>query len=192
MDIFPRKEKDAMLPFLEAAKQGNDALKDHVTQRFGGAGWKSDDIVKGMMETEDFYASEIVQVKVPSLHKGRFALVGDAGYAAGFTGAGTSLAMSGAYLLAGEVSRHNGDLAAGLKAYEERMRPLVNDMQKIPPGIPGMVAPQTRWGVWLRNMLIRLAAWSMVFGRFFAWLARIFVSAFCTNKYELPDYEWIA
>ncbi len=103
MGIHPRNDGDATLPFREAAKQGDDALKQFVFQQFEGAGWKTDEILKGMMNSDDFYASEHVQAKVPSVHKGRFVLVGDAGYAPGYTGTGTSLAIAGAYLLAGET-----------------------------------------------------------------------------------------
>ena len=79
------------------------------------------------MEAGDFYANEIIQVKTSSLYKGRFVLVGDAGYAPGFTGAGTILAIAGAYMLAGEVGKHKGSLAAGLRGYEEQIRPIIND-----------------------------------------------------------------
>lgn len=96
MGIKPRSDDDSALPFRLAAKQGDDALKRYIAKEFGGAGWKMDDILKGMMASEDFYATEIAQVKVPSLHKGRFVLVGDAGYVPGPTGTGTSLAMTGA------------------------------------------------------------------------------------------------
>jgi flavin-dependent dehydrogenase len=51
------------------------------------------------MDSEDFYAGEIVQAKIPRLYDGRVVLVGDAGYAAGPTGSGTSLALAGAYIL---------------------------------------------------------------------------------------------
>jgi 2-polyprenyl-6-methoxyphenol hydroxylase-like FAD-dependent oxidoreductase len=130
----------------------------------------------------------MVQVKVPSLYKGRFVLVGDAGYAPGPTGAGTSLALTGAYVLAGEVGRHKGDLAAGLRGYEERMRPIINDMQRIPPGIPGLFAPQTAWGIQLRNMLFTFVTWGMAFSRVFAWAGKFFASSFGTDKYGIPDY----
>lgn len=143
MGLHPRGGRDATLPFREAMKQGDDAFKRFVAQHFKGAGWKTEEIVKGMMEAGDFYASEIVQVKPPSLYNRRFALVGDAGYAGGFTGAGTTLALAGAYVLAGEVGRHKGNLAAGLRGYEEQMRPLIDDLQKIPPLIPTIFAPQT-------------------------------------------------
>ena len=191
MSIHPRDSRDATLPFREATKQGTDALKHHVARRFKGAGYKADDILKGMIKTEDFYASEIVQVKVPNFFNGHFVLVGDADYASGPTGAGTSLAFVGAYLLAGEVSRHK-DLNAGLKGYEERMRPIINDMQKIPPGILGLFALQTAWGIQLRNMLFTFVSWGMAFSSYFVWTGRFFASFLGTDKYGLPDYDWIA
>lgn len=188
--IHARGSKDATLPFREAAKQGTAALKTYIAGEFSGAGWKTEQILEGMMESDDFYASEIVQVKVPSLHRGRFVLVGDAGYAPGPTGTGTSLAMAGAYVLAGELSTHKGDLAAGLRGYEERMRPIIDDLQKIPPGIPWIFAPQTAWGIWLRNTVLKVLCWGMAFSGIFGWLSGLFSSSFGGDKFGLPDYEW--
>jgi 2-polyprenyl-6-methoxyphenol hydroxylase-like FAD-dependent oxidoreductase len=188
MGINPRDATDKALPFREAVKQGDYALKHYVAQHYRGAGWKTDEILKGMMESTDFYANEIVQLKPPSLYKGRFVLVGDAGYAPGFTGGGTSLAIAGAYLLAGEVCKHKDDLAAGLKGYEERMRPLINELQKVPPLIPTVLAPQTAWGIWLRNNIFAFIAWTRVleFGQ------KYFAGAFAhSDKYGLPEYEWV-
>ncbi|CEL10250.1 hypothetical protein ASPCAL13372 [Aspergillus calidoustus] len=82
-----------------------------------GTGWICDDIVRSMMDAEDLYACEIVQTKLPSLYKGRFVLVRDAGYA-GAAGAGTSLALVGAYVLAGDIKRHQGDLARGTRSVQ--------------------------------------------------------------------------
>lgn len=195
MSIHPRHDKDATLSFRDAAKQGDDSLKAYVASQFEGAGWKADEILKGMMTSDDFYASEIVQVKIPALCKGRFVLVGDAGYAPGFTGTGTSLAIAGAYILAGEVGRCKGDLKAGLRGYEERMRPIVRDLQKVPPGLPGMLSPQTAWGIWLRNFLFRVVVVVMAFKGIFAWVGKgfaFFASAFGEDKYGIPNYEWMA
>lgn len=189
MSIHPRDKRDLTLPFRQAMEQGEQLLKRFVAQHYKGASWKTEDIMAAMMHSSDFYANEMIQVKVPSLHKGRFVLVGDAGYAPGPTGTGTSLAMTGAYILAGEIGKHKGDLAAGLKAYEKRMRPIINDMQKIPPLVLGICAPQTAWGIWLRNNIFALLAWSNVLEyaqRFFGG------SATSTDKYGLPDYEWVA
>lgn len=81
LGINPRDGRDATLPFREATKKGDETLKRFVAQHYQGAGWKTEKVIKGMMEAEDFYANEIVQVKTPSLYSGRFVLVGDAGYA---------------------------------------------------------------------------------------------------------------
>jgi 2-polyprenyl-6-methoxyphenol hydroxylase-like FAD-dependent oxidoreductase len=141
-----------------------------------------------MMEARDFYANEIVQVKPPSLYKGRFVLVGDAGYA-GSTGSGTTLAIAGAYVLAGEVGRHKGNLAAGLRGYEEQMRPIIDDLQKIPPLVPTIFAPQTASGIWLRNNIFAFIAWT----RIMEFAQKFFASAFAsTDKYRLPEYKWVA
>ena len=190
MGINPREDRDTTLPFREAMKQGDDALKLFVAQYFEGAGWRTEDVVRGMMEAADFYASEVVQVKAPSLYKGRLVLVGDAGYAPGFTGGGTTLAMAGAYVLAGEVgSRHKGNLAAGLGGYEERMRPIIDDLQTTPPLITTFMAPQTAWGIWLRNNIFAFIAWT----RILEFAQRFFAGAFAsTDKHKLPDYEWVA
>ncbi|KAJ5636083.1 uncharacterized protein N7484_009396 [Penicillium longicatenatum] len=98
------------------------------------------------VDVERLYATELVQVKLPTLFKGRFVLVGDAGYAPGPTGTGTTLAMVGAYLLAGEVCKHKWNLDAALRGYETQLRPLINDLQKIPPLIPTLLAPRQPGG----------------------------------------------
>ena len=189
MSIHPRDGPDATLAFREAMNQGDNALKQFIAQHYTGVGWKTEEVLKGMMEARDFYGSEIVQVKTKSLHKGRFALVGDAGYSPGFTGAGTTLAIAGAYLLAGEVGKHKGNLAAGLRGYEEQMRPIIDDMQRVPPLVPGILAPQTAGGIWLRNNIFAFIAWSRILEFAQKYLAGAFAS---TDKFPLPDYEWVA
>ena len=185
--LSPRGNDDATLPFREAMKQGDDKLKDFVTQTFKGVGWKADEILKSMIHTDDLYASEVVQVQIPELYKRRVVLVGDAGYAPGFTGTGTSLAIAGAYVLAGEISKHMGDVAAGLRGYEEQMRPMINEMSKVPPLVPTIMAPQTAWGIWLRNTIFAFIAWMNIVG----FVSKFFGAAFSNSEeYKLPMYDW--
>ena len=113
------------------------------------------EILAAVMLSENLYASEAVQIRVPALHYGRFVLVGDAGYAAGPVGTGTSMAITGAYILAGEINDHLEDLDAGLRKYEEKMCPIIQDMQRIPPGFPGIMTPQSTWALRLRNLVLR-------------------------------------
>jgi hypothetical protein len=72
-----------MLRLGTALAQGDEVLKKHITHHDQGAGWKADLLMQKMMTSTDFYVSGIVQVKMLVLSKGRFVLVGDAGYAAG-------------------------------------------------------------------------------------------------------------
>lgn len=172
----------------EAMKQDGKALKQFVADYYRGAGWKTDEVLDGMMESENLYASEIVKVQVPSLSSGRFVLVGDAGYAPGLTGTGTTLALTGAYVLAGEICKHKGDVEAGLQGYETTMRPLITKMTKLPPFVTAFMAPQTAWGLWLRNNLFWLIT-SLNIPRFAQWA---FGSASGDIKeFPLPDYEWL-
>lgn len=187
MSVYPQGKSDAMLPFRQASSQGDDALKKFVAQHFEGAGWKSNVILKEMMHSEDFYASEIVQVRIPRLYNGRFVLVGDAGYAAGGTGSGTSLALTGAYMLAGELSKHPDVLAAGLRGYEQQMRLIVKEMQRIPPFVSTILAPQTAWGIWLRNYAFAFIAWTGIAEFVQRYLGSAFAS---TDEFPLPDYDW--
>ncbi|KAK2597413.1 hypothetical protein QQS21_005961 [Conoideocrella luteorostrata] len=189
MSVHPSGDDPELEKFRLANKQGTDELKRLVSQRFRGVGWKSEEILADLASSDDFYASEICQVKVPTLYKGRVVLVGDAGYAAGPTGTGTSLAMAGAYILAGEVSKSKQDFAAGLEAYQERMKPIIQDMHVIPPGALSFMAPQTTWGIYLRDAMFLLVCWGMRFVSVFSWLS-VWGAGFGKDKYNLPDYDW--
>jgi 2-polyprenyl-6-methoxyphenol hydroxylase-like FAD-dependent oxidoreductase len=178
----------AMQSFRTAQAQGENALKAHVTQLFADVGWLTTTVLKLLPTSQDFYTSEIVQVKAPALHEGSVVFVGDAGYATGPTGGGTSLALTGGYMLAGELGKHPHDLAAGLRGYEERMKPLIAEMQKIPPLVGTIMAPQTRWGIWIRNRIFAIVAWSGVAEIAQRYLGAAFASS---EEFPVPEYEWV-
>lgn len=181
---------EATAEMREAAKNGTKSLKAYLDQHYRGMGWITDALLDDMMESDDFYASEAVQVKLPKLYKGRFVVVGDAGYAPGPTGTGTSLAMTGAYILAGELASHKGDLAAGLASYESEMRPMIREMQVVPPGGLSILAPQTARGIWFRNMMFRVVCWAMKFKGIFSWLASKYSVAFGKDEAKLTNYKF--
>ena len=163
--------------------------KKFVAQHYQGAGWKTNEVVKSMMEAGDFYTNESVQIKTSSLYKRYFVLVGDVGYTSGFTGAGATLTMAGAYMLVGEVCRHKGNLAAELRGYKEQMKPIIGDLQKTSSFVLTIFAPQMTWGIWLRNNIFAFIAWT----RILEFVQKFFAGSFAsTDKYGLPDYEWVA
>ena len=144
---------DARLPqFAKAVKEGIQAQKALVQQMFQDADWEVARLLKGMHESNDFYLQHIAQVRLSRWSNRRVALVGDAAYAPSpFTGMGTSLAFIGAYVLAGEISRQPSNISAALESYEQVMRPYVESVQSLPPGIPWVVNPQSALGVKILN-----------------------------------------
>lgn len=190
LNIAPSSKEDLSGPFRTAQKQGetDDSLRHFVADTFRGAGWRSDEMMDHVMTSKAFYASEMVKVKTETLSRGsHFALVGDAGYAA-TSGAGTTLAMSGAYVLAGEVASHPGDLKAALAAYEAKMRPLIDEMQKVSPWFWTIMAPQSAWAISLRNRIFQFICWTKVMDA----AQSLFAGAFSnTEKHVLPEYEWV-
>lgn len=186
---------ECLQPFHDAVKAGDEPLKQFLAKHFRGHP-RHEEILSSVRASDNLYASEAVQVKISALHKGCFALVGDAGYAAGPIGTGTSLAITGGYLLAGEVSKQPNDISAALRSYERRMRPIIQDMQQIPPGFPGIMTPQAPWALSLRNTILQIVAMVMSaselipVGKWLAWIPALFSSSFATDKYSLPEYDW--
>lgn len=84
-----------------------------------------------------------------SWSRGRVTLVGDAGYCPGpAVGGSTSLAVYGAYVLAGELASAGGDLDAAFGAYEREMAALVRNCRAFARGTAKTLIPSSRLGVW--------------------------------------------
>ncbi|OBK27028.1 FAD-dependent monooxygenase [Mycobacterium asiaticum] len=113
-----------------------NAQRDLLATRFAGAGWHTDALIDAARHAGDFYFDAFTQVHMKDWAAGRVALVGDAGYCASpLSGMGTSLALVGAYVLAGELGAQ--PLSAALQRYQKVMRPYVDRCQKLPNGIDG-------------------------------------------------------
>lgn len=152
--------------------QGVKAQKALLRELFEGEGWECERILNEMDAADDFYYDVIAQVHMPDKiwHKGHVALLGDAGYCGSpFSGMGTTLALVGAYNLAGSLVQHSREPDRAFTAYEQRMRPLVEAAQKLPPGLPKWLFSQTVWGLvvfrwvmwvlWRSGVAYLLARW---------------------------------
>lgn len=138
--------------WLEVARQGREAQEALVRKEFAGAGWHAERLLAAMSQAPDFYLQLIQQVKMPRWYKNRVVCVGDAGYAPSpMTGMGTSMAISGAYVLAGELSRlREGEAPMrALEAYDEVYRPSVEEYQKVSPAFLHYVHPRTPFQRWI-------------------------------------------
>lgn len=86
-------------------------------------------------------------------------LVGDAGYCPGpAVGGSTSLAVLGAYVLAGEMERAGGDHAAAFAAYERVMSEPVIASRVLARTMAKSILPASSLGVWALVAAARLVS----------------------------------
>jgi 2-polyprenyl-6-methoxyphenol hydroxylase-like FAD-dependent oxidoreductase len=160
------------------------AQEEILASRFAGAGWEVDKLLAAMFEATDFYFDSVGQVHVDEWSRERVVLLGDAGYCASpLSGMGTSLALVGAYILAGELVASRGDHRVAFKRYHERMRSYVDQAQQLPAGGVDGYAPMHRVIIALRTASMRaITRWP-----FRAIVASEFTKA---DAIELPRYTF--
>lgn len=140
-----------------------DAQRALIASRFEGAGWEVPRLVAAMHTSDDFHFDSLGQVRLDSWSRGRAVLLGDAGYSPSpLTGMGTSLALVGAYVLAGELSTPGAGHLDALRNYDRIMRPYVARAQQLPPGGTSGYAPNGALAIRLRAASMRsMNRWPM-------------------------------
>lgn len=139
-------EARAMVGFMEADLRidyrDTEAQFAELERRMAGDGWVRPQLLEYLRSAPDFYFDEMSQVKMDRWSKGRVALVGDAGYCCSpLSGQGTSVALLGAYILAGELKAAEGDHELGFANYHKEFHDYVKRNQwlvidNIPGGAP--------------------------------------------------------
>lgn len=144
------------------------AQRELVARVFADGRWQVPRMLAGLRAADDVFFDVTSQIHLPRWHSGRVCLVGDAAHAPSFlSGQGSSLALVGAYVLAGELAAHV-DHAAAFAAYERVMRPFVTMNQALASAGAASLVPRTAVSLWMRNQMIRLApllARTGLFGR---------------------------
>ncbi|MGI3783573.1 MAG: FAD-dependent monooxygenase [Janthinobacterium lividum] len=142
---------------LDHDRHDRSAARRLLAERFAGLGWRTPGLVDAAGSADDFYFDSINQVHLNSWSTGRVVLVGDAACCpSALTGMGTSLALVGAYVLAGELALAHGNHETAFAAYEARMRPYARHGQELPPGGMKGYAPQTARAISNRVLGVRL------------------------------------
>lgn len=156
--------------------------RQYMLDLFAEDGWEFPRILEVMKDVDDFYFDVLRQVRMDRWSDHRVVLTGDAAWCpTPLSGIGTTLAMVGGYVLAGELSSQ-GSLSAALARYEKVMRPFVQEGQDIPKIVPRMLWPHSPTGLRLMHGAMRVAGTPLA--------QKIFSSAFArnSNKIVLPDY----
>lgn len=178
----------AMLAFadtgLDVDRRDIASQKRLLHEVFAGMGWRSEELLAAADADEDFHLDTVSQVHMDGWSRGRVVLLGDAGYCGSpLTGMGSSLALVGAYVLAGELGRTRGDHTAAFSRYEEVMRPYVTASHTLPPGGVDGFLPRGRFMLRMRVLSARVMH---------HWPMRQLVARMLdkSDAIVLPEYQW--
>jgi 2-polyprenyl-6-methoxyphenol hydroxylase-like FAD-dependent oxidoreductase len=143
-----------------AERDRDDALRV-LRERYADAGWQAPRVLDGFDSSDDVYIDELTQIRMPGWHRGRVCVIGDAAWCVTpMGGGGSSLALTGGYVLAAFLSQIDGpvdrdQLDEALASFDGWMRPLVDQIQGIPRGMLRLAYPHTRLGLAARGVLMK-------------------------------------
>ena len=156
--------------------------KAMLHQVFDDDGWECPQILNAMDDIEDIYFDSVSQIRIDTWSKGRAMLIGDAASCASLlAGEGTGLAMTEAYVLAGELHRANGDYREAFRRQEQLLRPFIAGKQESAKDFASAFAPKTAFGVWIRNQATKLMTIPPV--------ANLLMGRSLRDDIDLPDYD---
>ena len=100
-------------------------------------------LFKSLDRCNDFYFDSVSQIHMDSWSRGRVVLIGDACFCPSLlAGQGSALAMTAAYILAGELKRAAGDFGRRSEIIENLFRPFVTGKQRAAKRFAGSFAPK--------------------------------------------------
>lgn len=177
--LFTFADEDPTLP------RSVDAQKEILRERFGQSGWECPEILNALGNARDLYFDRVSQIQMIAGEglwtKNRVTLVGDAAFCISLLGGqGSALAMTAAYVLAGELRRANGDFRQGFAGYQRLFAPFVAKKQRAAHRFAGAFAPKSTFAIFLRNQLFQLLS--------IRWVANAVAAGGFRDNIELPRY----
>jgi 2-polyprenyl-6-methoxyphenol hydroxylase-like FAD-dependent oxidoreductase len=153
-----------------------------LRERFANGGWECPRILDALEATPELYFDRVSQIEMPtSWANGRVTLVGDAAFCVSLLGGqGSALAMTAAYLLAGELHRADGRYQDAFAEYQRWFRPFVSMKQRAARRFAGGFAPKSQLSLLLRNRLFGLLS--------IGWIADLIAGREFRDRIALPDY----
>ena len=163
------------------APHDEEARKNVLREVFADSAWECPKILAALDKVEHIYFDRVSQIRMNRWSEGRVALIGDAAYCPSLlAGEGSGLAMSGAYILAGELEKAGGDYRTAFARYEQLMRPFIEEKQKAAASFASSFAPKTAFGVHLRNLATRAMA--------IPFIAKLLMGRTIRDNISMPDY----
>ena len=167
------------VPVFDVATQ-----KAILRERFGDGTWECPRILDELDRTENLYFDRVSQIKMGHWSRGRIALLGDAAFCVSLmAGQGSALAITAAYVMAGELVKASGRHEEAFHNYEALLGSYIGSKQKGAERFSSAFAPRTRWGLFLRNQVIKACA--------IPGLSKLAFGRDIIDKLPLPDYHWL-
>jgi 2-polyprenyl-6-methoxyphenol hydroxylase-like FAD-dependent oxidoreductase len=139
---------------------GREAQMQALEKVLGGLDWLVPQSLEGMKKADDFFFDAVAQIQMKEWHNERVALVGDACQCLTLlAGQGASMAMAGAYLLADELHKADGDYTAAFPSYQEKLQPEIERRQKDARGLAGSFVPRNNFEIRLSHFFLNAAFW---------------------------------
>ena len=153
-----------------------------LRDRFARSGWECPQILDALDATSDLYFDRISQIEMnESWANGRVTLIGDAAFCVSLLGGqGSALAMTAAYILAGELHRAKGRHQDAFAQYQRLFGPFVSMKQRAARRFAGGFAPKSAVSLFLRNKLFSLLS--------IGWIASLIAGREFSDRIALPDY----
>lgn len=174
--VFAAHEK-LSIPYSNPQAQ-MQVLKDE----FAGVGWECPEILSRLEADTEIYFDAVSQIRMERWSRNRSTLVGDACACPSLlAGQGSALAMTGAYILAGELKLADGNHHVAFAKYEQSLHPVIESKQHAAQKFAKSFVPSTQAGIFLRNQVTRLMGIPLV--------ADLAMGRMFKDSLTLPGYE---
>jgi len=186
--LYPTNENTSAVLYVFASPEklsynhhDIEEQKQILRNQFKNIGWRCSDLISKIDTAPDFYFDVVSQIQMKNWSKNRVVLVGDACDCPSLlSGQGSTLAMVGAYILAGELKNANGNFKVAFEQYQHIFKEFIDDKQLLAQKFAKQFVPKSKFGIWLRNVVVGLM--------FLPLVSKLLIKQF-TDKLKLKDYE---
>lgn len=180
VSVFPFSDDQVASFFIyKAASPAVENPKESLTQQFKQAGWVIPKVLHNLSHANEFLLDTLTQIEVPCWHKGRVALLGDACQCLTLmAGQGASMAMAGAYTIAIMLQRYPDDYTRAFEAYHQQLKTAIEDKQNEARKFIRSFVPDTRFGIFCRNLVTK---WASLPG-----LSKLFFKGLLKETFVMP------
>ena len=161
------------------------AQKAMLRKTFGIGKWECGRILGELDRAQDLYFDHVSQIKMAAWSRGRVALLGDAAFCVSLmAGQGAALAMTAAYVLAGELAKARRAARRSFQQLRNALARLYRLETKGGRTVFRRLRAEDPLGLFLRNQVIKACA--------LPGLARLAFGRDIVDSLQLPDYVWPA